>query len=216
MSAKNYKFTSGLLAKTLATASADKKLKIEYESKDKDGNDIIMNEFEGTLMKLYMMTVGHPTNTERAPPRKKSAGTYVGCTRRTIFSRLVMHNKPNGFVINKKTKKSASRWFLAMIIFVPPNFDTEYYNINVKRATPDNNNSNSDDENSSSSESADSPNNNKYETVRMCLTKIIRNYWKRAHGINGKFRRGLEIVNMFDGLKFYATKDSLLYIDSMK
>jgi len=216
------KFTSGLLAKALSLASTDKNLRIDYgqEFSSERKEPLIMDEYEDTLMKLYMMTVGHPTNTNRAPPRKKSAGTYVGCTKRTIFSRLIMHNKTNGAVINKKTKKSASRWCLAMIIFVPHSFHDTFYNVAVKNDDDGNSDgdSDSDEESSSSSDSGsegvDSKKKKKY--VRLCLTKIIRNYWKRAHGINGKFRRGLEIVNMFSGLKYYATKESILYMESMR
>jgi hypothetical protein len=89
--------------------------KIKYE---KELYTTSLNPEDNKFLKMYLMTVGSPTDSER-PKRKKTLTAFVGASQTSTVRRVHEHNIMGAEHKNPRTKNGASMWKLCMILFVP-------------------------------------------------------------------------------------------------
>ena len=73
----------------------------------------------------YVMNVGFPSDPNKEPTKRKSSTAYFGLsdTDGNAIERVALHNDKNAAGSKmSKTRPSAGRWVLCMVIFLPPEF----------------------------------------------------------------------------------------------
>ena len=89
--------------------------RVKYE---KDFYTSVLTPDENKFIKMYLMTVGLISETDK-PKRKKTLTAFVGASKTSTISRIHAHNLIGADHKNPRTRNGASMWKLCMIIFIP-------------------------------------------------------------------------------------------------
>jgi hypothetical protein len=71
---------------------------------------------------LYVINAGDPRFPGGDAHVKKSAVSYVGCSKEPVLQRVSAKNDPLTAIKNKKTSPGVCRWILFLVVFLPTNW----------------------------------------------------------------------------------------------
>ncbi len=87
-----------------------------------DARSAALDDQESELVKQYILSTGEPgARVGDVGGNRKMGSVYVGCSRRSISSRLRAHNGEGIGSVKKGTRRSAndSKWKLCLVLFLP-------------------------------------------------------------------------------------------------